>query len=315
MATAAEVGPDTLTDVPGIRAGHAEVPDGGSGCTVLLGPFRGAAELRGGGTGTREFATLDPFHLVPEVDALLFTGGSAFGLAAADGVMAWLEEKGMGYDTGRARVPIVPAAVLFDLGEGRARPGPAEGRAACEAAGTGPLAEGRVGAGAGATTAGILGDEGRQPGGIGSASTEAGDWRVGALAAVNALGVVREGSEWEEGSLPGGLPPGEAGFGRTRTTLAAVVTDAPLGARGLVQLLRIAATALPRRIDPVHTPFDGDVVAVLSTAREPGGAELDAAGVVRLGILAREALERSIVRAVRPRPELEGDGARGRGAS
>ncbi len=151
---------DTLTAVPGLRVGQVEVEGGRSGCTVVLGPFRGVADVRGLATGTRELDPLSPEHLVPTIDALLFTGGSAFGLASADGVMAHLEEQGIGFDTGVARVPIVPAAVIFDLAEGVPRPGPKEGRKACETASDGPVAQGSVGAGAGALVGKVGGREG-----------------------------------------------------------------------------------------------------------------------------------------------------------
>src|SRR5512142_2437349 len=129
---ASELSNLTITAVPGLRAGHAT--RGRTGCTVLLGPFRGACDVRGLATGTREVDTLSPTHLVPSIDAILLTGGSAFGLAAADGVMSWVAEHGGGFDTGAARVPIVPAAVIFDLSQEAAPPDAGLGRAACEAA-------------------------------------------------------------------------------------------------------------------------------------------------------------------------------------
>ena len=124
----------TITAVPGVRVGHAVAAGGRTGCTVLLGPFRGACDVRGLATGTREIETLSPRHLVPTVDAVLLTGGSAFGLAAADGVMSWVTENGGGFDTGVARVPIVPAAVIFDLTAQTGAPDATLGRAACAAA-------------------------------------------------------------------------------------------------------------------------------------------------------------------------------------
>ncbi|HSR42368.1 MAG TPA: P1 family peptidase, partial [Longimicrobiales bacterium] len=184
----------TLTAVPGIRVGHATVPGGGSGCTVILGPFRAAAEISGLATGTRELDALAPEHVVPRVDALVLSGGSAFGLSAAAGVMDWLAERGEGYETGVAPVPIVPAAVIFDLAEGRGRPGPREGRAACEAASAEPVPQGRVGAGSGALVGKIGGRGGASPGGLGSAALELDGWWVGALAVVNAVGDVLDGA-------------------------------------------------------------------------------------------------------------------------
>ncbi len=180
----------TLTSVPGFQVGHAEVEGGGSGCTVILGPFRGAVEVSGLATGTRELDVLSPHHLVGRADAILLTGGSAFGLAAADGVMEWLESRGMGFDTGTARVPIVPGAVIFDLAPDVPRPGPGEGARACQAASSAPVPRGRVGAGAGATVGKVLGAGRSSPGGLGSAARPWGAHRVGALAVVNALGDV-----------------------------------------------------------------------------------------------------------------------------
>src|SRR5688500_12923551 len=139
----------TLTAVHGVQVGHATVPGGGSGCTVVVGPFRAVAQVTGMASGSRELHVLGLEHLVPTVDAILLTGGSAFGLAAADGVMTWMAERGRGFDVGGQRVPLVPAAVIFDLAPGRERPGPATGRAACDAASEGPVPLGRVGAGAG----------------------------------------------------------------------------------------------------------------------------------------------------------------------
>lgn len=308
---------DALTDVSGVRVGHAVVPGGGSGCTVVLGPFRGAADVRGLATGTRELDALSPRHLVPRIHALLLTGGSAFGLGAADGVMEWLAGRGVGFDTGVAPVPIVPTAVIFDLGEGIARPGPAEGRAACERASDGPVPEGRVGAGAGAMVGKVRGRERASPGGVGTASERLGAHTVGALAVVNALGDVVDA----EGRIVAGAldADGEfldtARFLRARggpdafggngpgprtgasTTLVAVATDAPLSRVALERLARTASTGLARRISPVNTPFDGDVVFALSTSEEP--AEPPPGRVMALGTVARDAVERAIERAVR----------------
>ncbi len=317
----------TLTDVPGLTVGHATLRDANgtprTGCTVVLGPFRGAVELRGMGTGTREMAVLEPEHLVPRVDGVLFTGGSAFGLAAADGVMAWLRERGLGYDAGSARIPIVPAAVIYDLWEdegasekeapGGAAPDAAMGRAACDDASRGPVEQGRVGAGAGATVAKLAGMEGASPGGVGSAARTAGPWTVGALAVVNALGEVRNaeggvvaGARGPDGEVqtPGELarailadgPDGGAGLPGSNTTLCLVATDAPLDAVGLRRLARVAANALPRRIHPVNTPFDGDVVMAVSTAEE--SREMAPGRLLALATLAQEALEQALTRGV-----------------
>ncbi len=308
----------TLTAVSGIRVGHADVSGGGSGCTVILGPFRGAAEILGQATGSRELDVLSPHHLVDRVNALLLTGGSAFGLSAADGVMAWLEERGEGFDTGLARVPLVPAAVIFDLVAGVGRPGPQEGRRACEAASTGPVSEGRVGAGAGATVGKIRGMQGVAPGGVGSWSRRVeggslGEATVGALAVVNALGdvVAEDGSvlsggdgiepegggrkdPWkpglEGGSARGGRPAG------ANTTLAVVATDLPLSRVELRRLARMAATALPRAVVPVHTPFDGDIMFAVTTSEKEKAVSPEE--LLSVGVAAGQVLEEAVRRAV-----------------
>jgi L-aminopeptidase/D-esterase-like protein len=271
-------------------------------------------EVRGLATGSRELGPLAADHLVGKADAIVLTGGSAFGLASADGVVSWLSERGQGYPTGTVPVPIVPAAVIFDLAEGRNRPGAKEGRAACDAATVEAVPEGLVGAGAGATVGKIGGAATASAGGLGSWAATCGGHRVGALAVVNALGDVRDsegrivaGAKGPEGHwldtqnfLAGGASdlgaslPTSAG---THTTLVVVATDAPLDRVELGRLARMASNGLARRIAPVHTPFDGDVVFAVSTpeeSRESGPAE-----VLSLGCAAQQAVEEAIVRAVR----------------
>jgi L-aminopeptidase/D-esterase-like protein len=301
--------------MPGLRIGHATDAAAGTGCTVLLGSFRAAAELFGMATGTRELDVLQPLHIVPRIDGLLLTGGSAFGLDAAQGVVSWLEERGVGFDTGVARVPIVPAAVIFDLGTGRAdrRPDAAMGRLACENAREDNDAEGLVGAGTGATVGKVRGREHGMPGGLGLSGRSTPAWRVLALTVVNALGDVYDthggivaGARADDGTFADAaalLVRGEARrswasapSAGTNTTLAAIVTDAPLDRVGLSRLARMAATALARRISPVWTPFDGDVVFALTTATEEQA--FDAGDVLMLGAAATAALEDAIVRAV-----------------
>lgn len=307
-----------ITAVPGVRVGHASDEDARTGCTVVLGPFRGAFDARGLATGTRELDTLSPLHLVGRADALLLTGGSALGLGAADGVVAWLHERGEGYDVGVAKVPIVPAAVIFDLGVGRSDrwPDPAMGRAACEEASDGEVGEGAVGAGTGATVGKLRGPEHAMPGGVGTWALDGPGCTVGALAVVNALGDVRAadgrilaGARDDEGefvdaqrSIAEGAhagvfvrPPDRGGVG-ANTTLAVIATDAPLSRMALGMVARAAATGVARRITPVHTPFDGDVTFALSTASET--ADTDPAVLLVLGALASQALERAIERAV-----------------
>lgn len=304
---------DTITRVPGLRVGHASDVDARTGCTVLLGPFRGACAVSGLATGTRELDVFHPNHVVETIDALLLTGGSAYGLGAATGVVEWLRERGIGFRTPAAAVPIVPAAVIYDLGVGRADrwPDPAMAREACDAASDAPLPQGRVGAGTGATAGKLLGPERAAPGGVGSTIDDGDGPIVGALAVVNALGDVLDahgrviaGPRLDDGTLAqsaelirrrgsaafaGAVPP-------SNTTLTVVATDAPLGRTALAALARMAGTALPRRISPVHTPFDGDITFALSTAAEPRPTQLHE--LFALGVRAASALERAIERAV-----------------
>lgn len=299
-----------LTDVPGLLVGHAGDEDARTGCTVILGPFRAAADIRGSATGTREIEAISAHHLVERADAILLTGGSAYGLAAADGVMAWLEERGeYGFDTGPARVPIVPAAVIFDLAVGRAdrRPDAAMGRAACQAAGV-EVAEGRVGAGTGATVGKALGPARSMPGGVGTAAVAGSGFTVSALAVVNALGDVLDGhgriiagARADDGSFADSAARVREGGSSaplgTATTLCVVATDAPLDRTALLGLARAGSTGQARRIAPVHTPFDGDITfAVSPTDRaEPATAPL----MLALGSMAADAVAAAIERAVR----------------
>ncbi len=307
----------TLTAVAGLGVGHAHDARARTGCTVILGPFTAAVEVRGMATGSRELDVLSLHHIVPRCDALLLTGGSAFGLAAADGVVAWLEERGRGFETAAATVPIVPAAVLYDLGVGDAsvRPGPAMGRAAAEAAGPDPVEEGPVGAGCGATVGKLAGPEHADPSGIGCAVAEGREGTVAALAAVNAFGDVvgEDGSIVAGCHAPGGgfrdtartLREGDAprGFGRRRgaesTTLAVVATDVPLGRGDLMVVARQAMHGLVRRLSPAATSFDGDLVFALSTG-DPGRAMAPRAAheLLPLALRAERAVGDAILRAV-----------------
>lgn len=300
----------------GLRLGHATDADARTGCTVLLGPFRAVCDVRGFATGSRELDSLSSLHLVPRADALLLTGGSAFGLAAAEGVVAWLEERGIGYDVGVARVPIVPAAVIFDLRVGRAdrRPDAAMGRAACEDARPWPWAEGQVGAGTGATVGKLLGPERAQPGGVGFHIERSAGHTVLAAAVVNALGDVLDGTgrvlagaRGEHGEFVDAAKRlrenGADDFARlraappgTNTTLAVIATDAPLARDTLFALARMAGTALGRRIAPVNTPFDGDIVFALSTSED--ATAVAPPELLVLGAVGAHALEQAIERAV-----------------
>lgn len=300
-----------ITAVPGIRVGHATDAHAQTGCTVVLcaeGAVAGV-DVGGGAPATRETDLLRPGMLVERAHAILLTGGSAFGLAAADGVMRYLEERGIGFDAGVARVPIVPAAALFDLTMGRSdvRPGPEMGYQACLAAEGGAVPEGLVGAGTGATVGHLLG-AGAMHGGIGTAAIDlAGGAVVGALVAVNAFGDVRDA---QTGAIIAGARSpsgefvdtarvlleleGEPAFGRapTNTTLVVVATNAALSKADANRLAHLAQDGLARVISPAHTIFDGDIVFALST----GDA---VSNLLALGAAAAEAVTRAITRAVR----------------
>jgi L-aminopeptidase/D-esterase-like protein len=288
-----------ITSVPGIRVGHWTDRVGLTGCTVVLCPpgTIGSGEVRGGAPGTRETDLLRPGTLVQEVNAVLLTGGSAFGLAAADGVMRFLEQRGVGFDTRIAPVPIVPAAVLFDLGVGDpgARPTPESGFRACQAA-TEDVEEGTVGAGTGATVATLRGPEGAVKGGIGTAARTAGEVVVGALAAVNAFGEVldEDGSVLAGSRVPpatDGAPVGPDPVSGTNTTLVVVATNARLN-KERAHLLSLAAhDGLSTAIRPAHTMWDGDTAFALAT----GGVDARQAEVETLVV---EAVGGAIRRAV-----------------
>jgi L-aminopeptidase/D-esterase-like protein len=282
-----------ITAVEGIRVGHWTDPVGLTGCTVVLCPpgTVGSGEVRGGAPGTRETDLLRPGMLVHEVNAVLVTGGSAFGLAAADGVMRWLEERDVGFDTRVAKVPIVPAAVLFDLGVGdpAARPGPAQGYAACEAASE-EVPEGKVGAGTGAMVAGRTVD-----GGVGTAARTEDGVTVAALAAVNAFGEIIDDEGNVIAGAPQGTEPEQPTLGLTSTTIAVVATNARL-TRERAHLLAIAShDGLARAVRPAHTMWDGDTVFTLAT----GTTDTKEAPQAMLERMAEDAVADAIRRAVR----------------
>ncbi len=279
--------PGYLTDVPGLRVGHATDPVALTGCSVVLcgeGMVAGVS-VRGLAPGTRETALLRPGTLVERANAILLTGGSAFGLAAADGIMRYLEERGLGHDTGVARVPIVPGAVLFDLalGSSAVRPDAPMGYRACEAAQGGPVAQGNVGAGTGATVGKVLGMGRAMKGGIGTASVQSGDLVVGALVAVNALGdvvdpatgVIIAGTRAERDgtfadarlALRAALAP--APIPHTNTVIGVVGTNARLDVAQATETASAAHDGLARTVRPAHTLYDGDTLfAVASGAVE-----------------------------------------------
>jgi L-aminopeptidase/D-esterase-like protein len=291
-----------ITRVAGIRVGHWTDPVGLTGCTVVLPPAGtvGSGAVRGGAPGTRETDLLKPGTLVEEVNAVVLTGGSAFGLAAADGVVRFLHERGVGFATPVANVPIVPAAVLFDLGVGdpNARPGPEQGYAACLAAAE-EVPEGNVGAGTGATVAKLHGPDRAVKGGLGTASMDDGTLVVGALAAVNALGeVLGEDGSVLAGARPGDPPDGtgprtdDAPTPGTNTTLVVVATNAKLS-KERAHLLSLAGhDGIAATVRPSHTLWDGDTVFALST----GEAESDQRLVESLAVAAvSEAIRRAVL--------------------
>ncbi|HEX6235907.1 MAG TPA: P1 family peptidase [Acidimicrobiales bacterium] len=300
-----------ITDLPGVRVGHATDPEGRTGCTVVLFPEGTVAsgEVRGGAPATREVALLDPTRTVARLDALVLSGGSAFGLAAADGVVRFCEERGMGVPTPAGPVPIVVGLSLFDLavGDPRARPGPDDGYAACEAATTGPVELGTVGAGTGATVgpapptgapaqptvgpfrgigepssegteeraqatgapARVSGD-GRAPGGLVAAGVTAGGVSVAALVAVNAAGApgADDASAVDAAAARAAGRPAPGSALFGNTTIGVVVTDAPLDKLGCHLVAQGAHDGLARALFPAHTRADGDAFVVASV---PGG--------------------------------------------
>jgi L-aminopeptidase/D-esterase-like protein len=270
----------TLTAVPGVRVGHWSDPVGLTGVTVVLLPQPNVttAEVRGAAPGTRETALLAPGMKVESVQAIALCGGSAFGLAAADGVMTQLEADGLGYPTPAGVVPIVPAAVIFDLGIGdpRARPGPAQGAAAYRAATSDPVEMGNVGAGTGATVAGWRGPDARRKGGLGSAATQLGEVTVGALVVVNAVGdaFTLEGEPLTGGGpVPLPVPPLRPGPVE-HTTLVVVATDAALGRAALTRVCVRAHDAIGACLRPSHTRYAGDAVFAASCGPLPGDPDV-----------------------------------------
>lgn len=301
-----------LTSVSGLLVGHFTDTAAATGCTVVLGPaagMRAAAYVRGRATGTRELDALSPGHLVPAIHAILLTGGSAYGLGAADGVMRWLAARGRGFPVGPGVVPIVPAAVIFDLmplGRPDRWPTAEAGAAACDAAGAG-VAEGSVGAGTGATVGKVLGAAGAMKGGLGTWAERSGDVVVGALAVVNAFGDVRDGTgqiiagaRSADGFVDaarylaaGGAPGGSFARAGANTTLVVVGTGARMERVQLAELARSAADALAQRITPVGTQFDGDIVFAISVGDQPPPT------TVMVELMAQRAVAMAIERAVR----------------
>jgi L-aminopeptidase/D-esterase-like protein len=298
----------TITDVPGIRVGHASHLDGLTGCTVVLCEkgAMGGVDQRGGAPGTRETDLLRPCHLVEKVHAVLLAGGSAFGLAAADGVVRYLEEKGVGFKAGVARVPIVPAAILFDLdiGDPLVRPDAAMGYAACQAASDHAIEMGNVGVGAGATAGKILGPKRAMKSGLGTASVSlGGGLLVGAIVAVNPFGDVVHPNTGE--ILAGtrklasddvadtlatmrGLVGKAALRLASSTVIGVVATNARLTKEEANKVAQMAQDGIARTVRPSHTMFDGDTLFALATGAKRADVNLVgsyAAEVVAAAIL------------------------------
>lgn len=313
---------NAITDVPGIRVGHAQNAQAATGCTVVLcekGAVGGVAQT-GGAPGTRETDLLQPMHSVENVHAVLLSGGSAFGLAAADGVMRWLEARKIGFNVGVAHVPIVPAAILFDLdiGDPDVRPGPEMGQAACEAAKDGPIPQGSVGAGTGARVGSIFGPDYQMKGGIGMASIKLGGGIiVGAVVAVNCFGDVIDP---ETGVIIAGArkPPAGETFADTlsvlptfigktimriasaRSTIIGVVaTNARMTKEQANKLAHMGQDGLARVIRPAHTMFDGDTLFALGVGNKKVDFNV-------ISAFAAEVVAQAIVNGVRAATSLGG---------
>ncbi len=303
-----------LTRIPGIKVGHFTLAERPTGCTVILteGGAVAGADVRGGAPGTRETDLLSPVNTVEKVHAIVLSGGSAFGLDAASGAVRYLEERGVGFDVGVAKVPIVPAAILFDLGVGGrpdVRPGADCGYNAAKAASDGAIPEGSVGAGAGATVGKMSGPKRAMKGGIGAAVIElANGLVVAALIAVNAVGDIVDpatgevvaGVRNEDGrgfadarkllrlAGPTGGRPGE------NTTIGVVATNARLTKAQATKVAQMAHDGLGRAIYPAHTPADGDTIFALALGNWEGDANLAV-----VGALAADATAEAILSAVR----------------
>jgi L-aminopeptidase/D-esterase-like protein len=317
----------SITDVAGIKVGHFTDSRRPTGCTVILceeGAV-GAVDVRGAAPGTRETELLNPINTVQQVHAVVLSGGSAFGLDTATGVMRYLEERGIGFDTRVARVPIVPAAILFDLavGDPKIRPDAEAGYKACKAAATGAPAEGNVGAGAGATVGKLFGMDRAMKGGVGAASIKLPTGKdgkssltVGAIVAVNAVGDVIDpsggkiiaGARSKDGkALLGSMNAilsGEAlplSLGGQATTIGVVATDAQLDKAQATKIAQMAHDGLARAINPVHTASDGDTIFALATGKSSRRPNL-----TLIGALAAEAMAQAVVRAVKAAKGISG---------
>ncbi|HBK60638.1 MAG TPA: peptidase S58 [Firmicutes bacterium] len=313
-----------ITRIRGVLVGHAQDDAALTGCTVVLTPGGAVAgvDVRGSAPGTRETDLMRPCSQVERIHGVALSGGSAYGLDSASGVMRWLEEQGFGFATPFGIVPIAGAAVIYDLGIGnpRVRPDAAMGYAACRAASSGPCCEGNIGAGAGATVGKIQGPQYAMKGGLGTCvaevsqagSTKAEPVLVGALVIVNSLGDVVD--PWTGRVVAGAYDAGrkkfigpgvgpmwagqaQAGLG-TNTTIAVVATDAVLDKEGANKVAQMAQDGLARAIIPAHTMYDGDTVFCLATAEKSLSGDR-ASDITAIGALAAEVLAAAVVRAVK----------------
>lgn len=320
---------DAITDVPGIRVGHAHDSEAITGCTVVLcekGAV-GGVDQRGGAPGTRETDLLRPMHLVQKVHAVVLSGGSAFGLESATGVVRYLEEKGIGFDVRVARVPIVPAAILFDLGIGQSdvRPDAEMGYQACHNASADPPAEGNAGAGMGATVGKILGMKSAVKGGIGSASIDLGGGIVvGAIVAVSAFGDVinHQTGEILAGTRPRNIGPVRIGgdgifadtmqvmnslagktilkfASRGNTVIGVIATNAQITKEGANKVAQMAHDGIARAVRPAHTMLDGDTLFAISTGKKKADVNV-------VGAFGAEVVARAIKKAVLAAESIDG---------
>ncbi|MBM4405113.1 MAG: P1 family peptidase [Chloroflexi bacterium] len=313
---------NAITDVAGIRVGHWTDAKALTGCTAVL-CERGAVagvDVRGAAPGTRETDLMRPGTLIERVQGILLTGGSAFGLDAAGGVMAWLEERGAGFKIGTWSVPLVGAAVIFDLalGDGSVRPGAKQGYAAAKGAKDGPVAEGNVGAGAGATVAKMLGPAALVKGGLGTASKRLGDGTViGAIVVVNAGGEIVDPKSGK--TVAGPRKAKSKGFESTmallqakrsapppggNTTIGVIATDAQLTKEQANKVAQMAQNGLAMAVRPAHTMFDGDTIFVMATGERK--QRTNRSDVTVIGATAAEVTAEAIVRAVKAAKSVPG---------
>ena len=309
---------DAIIDVPGIKVGHSQNLKAGTGCTVVIyekGATAGV-DVRGGAPGTRETDLLNPVNLVDKAHAIYLSGGSAFGLDGATGVMKYLEEKGIGFDVVLTKIPIVPGAVLFDLGVGdyRIRPDAKMGYDACLKASEEEVSQGNVGAGTGATVGKIFGGFRCMKSGLGTASFKSQELIVGAIVAVNCLGDVIDPESGE--IIAGVLTENKKEFANTmsflknfpqrmessfptNTTIGVIATNAKLTKAGATKAAMMAQDGYARTISPAHTMFDGDTIFCMATGEVERGANV-------VGAIAAEVMARAIVKAVKSTESLYG---------